>query len=238
MKKISFLIIIFLFPIFVFAKEYEVKDVDVKLSIDDDWYVFTRENLDDNNDLENFGVTKEYLTNLMNNNNIYIDAIPHGGGLEFFLVIPKKDMETNDMDSYSDNALEPTIASFKEKFNTDKCSIYKSKHKYIRVDYYDSNLKYYIINYYTIVDGKGYNFQLQKKSPINEEEMANLQKTIDTIEIGKVEEKNNTSNETSTTKGFDYKKILTKGVIGAVVGAIIGGLSVLITLIVKKKKSS
>ena len=233
MKKIILLIIVFLFPIFVFAKEYEIKDVDVKLSIDDDWYVFTREIQDDNEDLENFGVTKEYLINLMNNNNIYIDAIPHRGGLEFFLVIPKKDMETKDMDSYSDSALEPTIVSFKEKFNTDKCDIYKSKHKYIMVDYYDSNLKYYIINYYTVFDGKGYNFQLQKKSPINDEEKANLQKIINTIEIGKLEE-NNTSND----KGFDYKKILTKGIIGAVVGAIIGGLVALITLIIRKKKSS
>ena len=62
MKKIL-LLIISLFPFLVMAKNYEIKDINLKLNASDEWIVFTRDNLDNNKDLEDLGLTNYHLIN-------------------------------------------------------------------------------------------------------------------------------------------------------------------------------
>ena len=72
MKKIVFICLLFL-PLLVFAKSYTIKDMTV--SFDSEWTVFTRDNIENNKELANVGLTTEYMEDLFKKNDIYIDAV-------------------------------------------------------------------------------------------------------------------------------------------------------------------
>ncbi len=240
MKKIGLFIIMFLFPILVFAKEYTVEEVNLKLSLNDDWYVFTRSNLNGNKGLEELGISKEKLLTTLEKSSIYIDSIPKGKEFEFLLVIPKTDLEVNNLNNYTDSLLEEVKGTFKERFDTEKCDIYKTdNHKFIVIDYYDSNLKYYIVNYYTIVDNKGYNFQLQKKSEVTDTEKAELKKIVDSIKINVLDDaKEDDQKIIEEAESKKKNNIWANAIKWAIIGGAIGGLSGFIGLLIRKKKSS
>ena len=62
MKKILLLVLSFMFLVpLASAKTVDLNEIDLKLDFKDDWYVFTRYNLDNNSDLEELNVTKEYI---------------------------------------------------------------------------------------------------------------------------------------------------------------------------------
>ena len=82
MKKILFCLILLLFPFYVSAKEYSVKDLKLKMDFDDNWYVFTKDNLDDNEDIEKLGLSKEYVKSSFKNG-IFLDALLKDKSLEF-----------------------------------------------------------------------------------------------------------------------------------------------------------
>jgi hypothetical protein len=53
-----------------------VGETDMNIEIDDTaWYVFTRNNLMDNPELDDLGVSYDYMYDLMYDNGIYLDAI-------------------------------------------------------------------------------------------------------------------------------------------------------------------
>ena len=75
-KKIfaMFALLLLFIPSFVFAKSYDV-DEYLKLDFDDNWYVFTKSNIKDNKELEELGVSEEYMENLFKSSNVVVDAI-------------------------------------------------------------------------------------------------------------------------------------------------------------------
>lgn len=87
-KKIY--LIIMLLPLMVFAKEYNLPNENLKINFPDDWTVFTKYNLDDNEDLFFLNLTKEYMENYLKENDSYIYAASEDYELEFFLKIDNK----------------------------------------------------------------------------------------------------------------------------------------------------
>ena len=61
MRKIILCLLVVLLPVFVFAKEYKLEDIDInKLNVNDEEYiVLTRDNLDNNSDLETLNINKD-----------------------------------------------------------------------------------------------------------------------------------------------------------------------------------
>ena len=64
MKKILWNLIILFVPFMVMGKEYQINEVNYKISFDDDWIVITTNNLKDNSDLASLNITEEYMDNL------------------------------------------------------------------------------------------------------------------------------------------------------------------------------
>ncbi len=227
MKKIL-LLIISLFPFLVMAKDYDIKDINLKFNVSDEWIAFTRDNLDNNKDLEDLGLTKDDLLPSYKLQGIYFDGIKDG--IELLVMVPNIKLEVNNLSHYSENVVKETANELGKKLNTDKVGTYYAKHKFATVNYFDSKTQLYIVNYYTVVNAKGYNFQIQKSTEITDEDIKSLEKIIDTVEIETLPgyEKDETKE-----KSFSFKNIL----IDALIGAAVGGLGALVLKLTKKKSS-
>jgi len=227
MKKIL-LLIISLFPFLVMAKDYDIKDINLKFNVSDEWIVFTRDNLDNNKDLEDLGLTKDDLLPSYKLQGIYFDGIKDD--IELLVMVPNIKLEVNNLSNFSDNLVKDTAKELGKKVNTDNFSTYYAKHKFATVNYYDAKTQLYIVNYYTVVNAKGYNFQIQKSTEITDDDIKSLEKIIDTVEIETLPayEKDETKE-----KSFSFKNIL----IDALIGAAVGGLGALVLKLTKKKSS-
>ena len=242
MRKIIVFIIVLLIPILTFAKEYEDNNINIKLDIKDELIVLTRDNLDNNSDLANLNITKETMENMMKNNNIYFDIIKKDLSYEILVIVPKTGLEFRNLANVNDQMLDDLRKELVKKTGAEVSSVYKAKHNYILVDYYDEKTSYYIVNYYTVVNANGYNFQLQKKTPITDNDKKELKEIVDTVNIKVLDEYKNETKEIQekidnydkTKKGFDYMSI----VYGALIGALAGLVSYVIGIFIRKKKSS
>ena len=241
MKKIMIFLLILLFPFMIFAKEYENKDINIKLNIKDELIVLTRDNLENNSDLTSLNITQENMKTMMEGNNIYFDIIKKDLSYEILVVVPKTNLEFRNLSNATDQLLNDLRKELVKKTGAEISSVYKANHNYIIVDYHDDKTGYYIVNYYTIVNTNGYNFQLQKKTPITEEEKKELKEIVDSVNISVLDEYKEETKETKDTidnyekkKGFDYKNII----YGALIGACAGLISYFVGLVIKKKKSS
>ena len=225
MKKLLITLVIFAFPFLVFAKDVEVKDINLKFGIGDEYILLMRDNLENNDDLVKLGISENYMKNTMEKNNIYADILSKDISYEILVVVPDIKLSFYNLSDATDSMVEDLRSELVKKTGAEVSSIYKSNHTYVVVDYYDTRTDYYIVNYYTIVNAKGYNFQLQKKVEISDEEKEDLKKIIDTISIDTVTNSNNS--------GFSMKNV----VIGALIGAGVGLISYFTSTFIKKKNS-
>lgn len=230
MKKILVIIAIFVFPFLVFAKEIEVKDINIKLNVNDNYIVLMRNNLDNNSDLKKLGISEDYMKDTMEKNNIYADILAKDISYEILIVVPNVTLAFNDLKDATDAMMNSLKDELVKKTGAEVSSIYKGKHNYVVVDYYDKNTDYYIVNYYTIVNAKGYNIQLQKKTEIDTTEKEELKKVVDTINIDTVKSDNKTNSNKSS---FNVKNII----MGAIIGAVVGLISYIIGIFIKKKNT-
>lgn len=232
MKKIMLLIAFVSFPFFVFAKEVKVDNINLKAEISDDYIVLTRNNLKNNEDLKKLGISEDYMMDTMEKNNIYLDILSKDISYEILVVVPSVQLSFYNLSDATDSMLEDLKNELVKMTGAEVSSVYKGKNNYIVVNYYDKNTDYYIANYYTVVNAKGYNIQLQKKTEINDVEKEELKKIVDNIDIDVI----SSSDTNSNSGGLTIKNII----IGAVIGAVVGLISYCISVFVRKnvKKSS
>ena len=238
MKKLMALLIIMLFPFFVFAKEYEENNIRVKLDVNDEFMVFTRDNLDDNQDLIKLGLTKDKMLDIMAKGGIYFDIVKEDISSEILVVVPDVTLPISNLTGVSTDLLDSFRDEAANKVGASISSTYKNNYDFIVVDYYDKNMNYYIVNYYTVVNSKGYNFQIQKKVEINETDRENLKKIVDSVVFLDFDAKKSTNsdiniNNKTYKKPFDYKIII----YGAVIGALVGLVTYYVSMYFKKKSS-
>ncbi|MBR4177810.1 MAG: hypothetical protein IKR57_00505 [Bacilli bacterium] len=240
MKKIIIIMIILFMPIIVFGKEYSVEELNYKIDINDnDYMVFTRDNIENNQELSILNLTPEQMNTIMQNGNIYIDIIDRDLKYEIVMVVLNTGiLDTKNFSNYSDEMLETAAKSYANTVGSEKYSVYKANHNYVVIDYYDSKTKYYIINYYTVVNGKGYNFQMQKTSAFTNGEKSSLKSMVDTINIKVLDEyKDETKDtyKTQTKKGIDWGSVKGSAIKGAIIGAVAGVIGAIAKLLTKKK---
>lgn len=233
MKKILLFVLSFLFLVpLASAKTVDLNDIDLKLDFKDDWYVFTRYNLDNNSDLEELNVTKEYMQNFFEQNLAYIDAVPSNFDYELVLRIGNEKNEINNLTNYDDEFVKEVAKELGNQTNSDKYDIYNNgTYKFATVEYYDSETKLNIVAYYTVVNNKGYTFQIQKEEAITDNDKAEFKEVINTIKFNINEEDSNKEKEEikKDNSSFNWKNV----VIYAAIGAVAGGIGAAIS---KKKK--
>lgn len=188
MKKFLkvFVLLLICMPVMVTAKTYKVNS-DLSISIDDsEWYVFTRNNIEDNEELTNLGITYDYINNLFNSNYMYLDALllykDSDDYIELFVRI-KENSTVKNFTNYNDNDLMEFSKALSEKTGATNYDIYKNKYKFAYSTYFDKSVNYYVDEYYTIVDGIGYTVTAEKPNEFDESERQRIRNIVDTIEF-------------------------------------------------------
>ncbi len=234
MKRIMVFWLVLLFPIIGFAKEYESKDINVKLDVNDEYIVITRDNVKNNKDLEKFNLTEEQMVTIMNNGSIYFDIVKNDISYEILVVVPEITLPIKDLVDVNDEVLNTFKEEATKKVGANTSSLYRGKYNFIVVEYYDKDTDCYIMNYYTVVNSKGYNIQLQKKTSITEDEKNSLKQIVDSVTFKDQTNTKEIVEEEVSNNTFDIKKLLLALGIGLVAGIITYGIG----LIIIKKKSS
>lgn len=228
MKKVLCLLIslVLFIPVNIYGKNVDLSEINLTIDFNDDWYVFTRYNLDGNKDLETLGVTKDYMENFFNENEAYIDASPKELGTDFILRI-KSVEDMNNLSNYPDDVVKEVAKEISKLVSSTDYKIYNSgKNKYAVVKYYDEASKYNILTYYTVVNAQGYTFQIQKQSDITQTDETNMKTIMDSATFNVLDKYKNESEDVQKEldnvgkKDFNIKNILIYAGVGALIGII------------------
>lgn len=222
-------------PISAHAAEYQPSETDISISVDDSrWYVFTRDNIENNPELDELGVTYESMYDTLYNNDAYLYAVLfYEDGIYIELLVRKKaiDSDVVNLSNYDDDEVLEFANEIAKKQNAEDYSVYKNQYKFAKLEYTDSSLgsSYYICEYITIVNKDNYTFTLQSSLPFTDSEHDEFKDIVDSAEFDvdtSLKEKKNSS---------FWSSVITKAIGGAVVGGVAGGV---IALISKKRKNN
>ena len=188
-KRFLFMFITLLlafFPMFAFASRYYIDETDMGLLLDDtSWYAFTRGNIENNQDLEKLGVSSEYLSNLMKENLIYLNAVPFSEDQEDMIelfVREKGSSKVKNLSNYSDVQWKDLAQELSKKQDSSISEIYENDYKFIYLEYQDSG--YHLLEYYTIINQEAYTVTVQKVNDFTKEEKDSFE--IEPIIIGAI----------------------------------------------------
>lgn len=226
-KKILLLAILFFVPIWkANAQTLELSDINIKLDLDDNFITFTRNNLSDNPNLSKFQLTEQNMKSKFIDNDIYVDAILNNK-LEFILQVTEADLENINNLSYCDkNELKEILNDYKDVTTIKSASIYENKYKFISANQFSNN--YHVLSYYTIVNGNSYKFWIQSREEFSQDEKKYLSNAINSVIFTENEEKKNCLLETNSN--------INKYLFSCIKGAIIGIVSYIMIIFLKKIK--
>lgn len=218
------------------AASYKPKGTDLIMEMDEDsWYVFTRENLKDNPELDEIGITYDYLSDFMQNNYVYMDAITWKENEDYIeLIVRKKSLKgVSNLSNHSDKEVMELGAELAEKKENAEYRIYENTYKFVQLEYQD--LGYYVNEYVTVVNGENYTFTFQASGRYEDSDYQVMEDIIDDVSFDVDEElENEIEKEVEKERN---KSILNGAFGGAIRGAIIGGVVGGIGVLLRKKKS-
>ncbi len=228
MKKIILCLVLLLLPFTVSAKEVEIKDFNLKINFDDDWYVFTRENVLNNSVLEEREIDTTKLLNFYKLNDVYLDALPNSAEIELFILV-KSTPGVNNLTNYPDKMIESDLKQtlydeLKKYFDNINITTTKvGDTKYFYMSYYDKSSKMNILKYYTVINAKGFNFQIQKEGEFTDKEKEDLKNIVSSVKI-EIDPlyKNEPSSAQKEIDKFNKKGSKSNIFIFVIIGAVIG----------------
>jgi len=179
MKKllhIFAILCILLIPNTIKAITYIEKNADITISLDNEWYVFTRENIKNNNQLKELNIIYKDIHNFLYNNKIYIVA--YYDNLELYVKTAKINDNISNLNNYNDESINELGVHLSKKAGVTDYEIYKNNYKYIYSNYYDNNSNKYTIEYYTLINSKLYAITIQKEDKFTEEENIIIKKLL------------------------------------------------------------
>ena len=220
-------------PITTYAETYNLVGTDMSVSVDDTvWYVFTRDNIKNNSELDELGITYEAMYDILHNNEAYMDAILYyedGEYTEFFIRKRALDAGVANLSNYKNSEVLELAKELAKKQGAEKYSVYENQYKFAKLEYIDSTYGYYICEFVTCVNKENYTFTFQSTSQFSDEEYAEIESIVDSIKFDidtSIKEKKSTSFAES---------VLEKTIGGAITGGIIGAV---IAIVNKKKKKN
>lgn len=196
MKKLLYAVIcLLLLPINICGKTISLDEINLKLDFNDEYYVITRYNLTNNEDLELFGYTEQEMKYYLENHNKYLIAATNK--LDIIYLLESAPYEkTNNLSNYDDEYIEKLAKSFNEKLSGYYYQIYNNeKNKYVMVKYYNEDIKTFNTLYITVVNARLYGFTAAKYSKLDDIEEKEFKDLIDSVTINVLDEyKNENSN--------------------------------------------
>ena len=240
-RHICFLLAIFLVlaafsPVLAGAQTYSPSETDFSIEIDNGtWYVFTRDNIENNPELEEIGVSYEAMHSYLNDSNRYLYGClfyQEGDSLELLGIKEKIDGEMANLSNYSDAMVAIFAKGVADNAGAEDYQIVKNDYTFVKVEYTSSN--FYVCQFVTLVNKDYYTFAFRSELPFVADEYAEMKIIIDSIGFN-VDETIEEGIQTSFLQVI-IDSLKQSVVIDAIVGAVAGGIAGLIIAIVIKKK--
>ena len=222
-----------LFSITAFARSYNLSDTDMSIYIDDsEWYVFTRDNILNNSELEDLGITYDYMNDLFLYNKVYVDAmlIYDDESMELFVRKTGIDKIVN-LSKYEDDEVLSFAKTLAEKRSIEEYKLYKTDYTFVEFEYTD--IGFYIREFLTVVNGENYTLTFQSEAPFSPLFYQKMETIVDSVNF----EIDTTLKETTKTSSI-FDGVLEKAIGGAVTAAIFSGVGILCGKKRKKSKES
>jgi len=225
-------------PVTAYAKSYSLSGTDMTISLDDSyWYVFTRDNIANNAEMESLGLTYEQMHNILYNNSAYMNAILYYENGDFTeLLIRKKALDSDivNLSTYPNDEIMELGKELSKKHDNAGYYIHESRngYKFVRLEYYDTTYGLYLCEYVTIVNKDNYTLTFQSNSPYISEEYSEMDTIVDSIHFD--------VDTSLKEKGDDafFDTVFGKALGGAVIGGLAGGAVALVGKKAKKKKAA
>lgn len=239
-RNISILLSVFLFivaimPVTAYAGTYALSDTDMSISVDDTvWYVFTRDNIENNAELEELGITYEAMYDILHDNEAYLDAVLYyedGGYIELLVRKRSLDAGIRNLSEYKTDDVLKLAQELAKKQGTDTYSVYEDQYKYAKLEYIDADLGYHICEFVTCVNGDNYTLTFQATSQYTQEEYAEIEDIVDSISF-------HVYPVIKEEKPSFFGNVLTRTISGALIGGLVGGGVALVSTRKKKRKES
>lgn len=208
-------------PVTTYAQAYQMSDTDMTITVNDtEWYVFTRDNIKDNPELAELGVSYEDMHSILYDNEAYMDAIlfyEDGGYIEFF--VRKRPLDTGlvNLSNYKDSEVATFAKEIAKNQNTDNYGVYENTYKFAKLEYFDATYNYYVCEYITVVNKDDYTLTFQSETEFTEWEYEEIKRIVDSIQFDVDTSLKEKSGSTSL-----IARVIGGGVAGGIAGLIIG----------------
>lgn len=174
--------ILMILPMEVLALSYAPNGTDISIAIDDAWFVFTRENIENNPELADLGIAYENIQDFMYINDVYIDAIIIYDDLHTYLELFLRKVEGDDgmnLSEFSDDEVLETIEEMAEQCGSTEYGIYQTEYKFSKMEY--TQEEYHIMEYITIVNGDTYTLGFQSNEPFDDWAYGEMDRIVETV---------------------------------------------------------
>lgn len=230
------LCIVAFLPITTYAQTYNLGGTDMSISVDDTfWYVFTRDNIKNNSELEELGISYDAMYNILHDNEAYMDAILYYEDGEFVELFVRKralDAGVANLSNYKNAEVLELAKELAKKQGAETYSVYENQYKFAKLEYIDSNYGYYICEFVTCVNKDNYTITFQSTSQFTDGEYVEIEKIIDSIKF----DVDTTIKEKKTTSIAD--SVVEKTIGGAIIGGIVGAVMAISNKRKKKRSES
>lgn len=219
---LALLCALMLLPIAAWAETYDLGDTDMTIEVDDSrWYVFTRDNLENNPELAEFEISESEVYDSLCSLDAYLDAVllyTDGNYKELFVLktsLPE-DSPVN-MSNYSNEELEKVAESVANEHGADDYSIYENDYKFLRFDYFEEETDCYIYAFVTVVNRDVYTLNFQSSTPFSDAQYEEFDRIVDSIHFDV-----DTSMKEPTELRINWPYVITAVVVAGIVGGILG----------------
>lgn len=215
----------------VSAKSYDVDDTDVIITVDEDeWYVFTRDNVSGNSELKNMGISAEYFYNSMINTNTYLDMFKieeNNRETIEFKIIKENTTEINNYKNLSAKKLKKIGEQLANNRDADSWKVYSNDCSYIYMEY--ATADHNVVEYYTIVNQEIYRLIASKANKFSDIEMELIKEIVDNAQY--------TINPVYANENWGIQKYWSEYGVQTIVGIILVALVVAGVIVYKKRTS-
>lgn len=187
MKKSIFwgiLMLLLSIPMFVSASTFTMSGTDISLQIDDtQWYVFTVDNIFNNVELDDLGISYEYMKSMMDSNSVYLDAVLYDyEGLVVEVFVRKKAVEdVVNLSNFPDSEVMDLAKELAKQQGALIYDIYQTDYKFVTLNYNQES--YNLLEYYTIVNGDAYTITAQTTRDIDLDIKGEILRIVDSVEF-------------------------------------------------------
>lgn len=199
-----------LFPFSVLAADrtYKLEELGMSIDLPDDHVVFTRDISSDDPNLSVYGLTKDSLSSLMYEENIYLNAWDESAGYEIIVAMTESSYENFNL--LSDTTLNRLTSFFEEEYKREgvafiKSEIYRnSQTKFIKlyISQPDDGETAYGLRYYTVYNGKDIIITIQSYSGEIDSRKESLLKGI--VDSAHFDDKPTQNNPPAQTAAYTY----------------------------------